>query len=68
MSFSIGKDEWFAKLERYRAAGGNAARMAESRVRGVAWGPSVWDWDDNIPEAWGVELAEKWGLVRDGAA
>lgn len=58
------RSQWLAKMQRYYDAGSRAKEMAEARVRAVAWGDSVWDWDDNVPSKWALHLAKKWGLKK----
>ena len=64
MSNEEAKAEWQARLRRYHALGGNPQIMALDRVAKIAFRDQCWDWDDNVPKAWAVELAAEWGVTE----
>lgn len=53
------KIDWKNRLERYMARN---PKFAIERVLRIIRGNPL-DWDDNVPESWALELAEKWGVA-----
>lgn len=59
------KQEWQDKMWRHYLMNRMAKMMAIDRVRKLAFENACWDWDDNIPVAWALELAKKWELTDE---